>query len=346
MASGHALPELDQGLARLVSSLDCDMAIQTGVMKQYGKINDTVKDLLAQKVKISQEKQEVERLQQEISNKNKELTLEIEKLRHVNQELIYENNRLSVKDEMLSHENKELTLELEKLKETLGERESVKGKVHFICSNGVQTRSMRNRNVQERYGGSMVASEPKEENFTEVISNRIIAEDYERKRELTEIRKKLIEVFANMDHCRQTIRIKMMGQIDIKPFLDVAHREHPTHISKFEAAKNCSSWQLKIQNPLWHPYKNISEDGSLEEVLNDNDETLKQLKESGETIYDAVIEALKEMNEYNMSGRSVVPELWNYREGRKATVVECINLLAKKVKEHNCKKRKANPSAI
>lgn len=56
MASGHG-QELDQDTTRLVSSLACDMVIQTGVLKQYGKINDAVNDLVAQKVKLSQEKQ-------------------------------------------------------------------------------------------------------------------------------------------------------------------------------------------------------------------------------------------------------------------------------------------------
>ncbi|GJN38366.1 hypothetical protein PR202_gb27402 [Eleusine coracana subsp. coracana] len=331
MASGHA-PELDQDTARLVSNLECDMVIQTGVLKQYGKINDAVKDFITQKMKISQEKQEVERLREEITNTNKELILEMEQLRCDNQELIRENN--------------ELNLELQNLKETVAERDSVGGKVHYISSHGVQTRSMHNKKLQAHNGGASAASEPKEDTFDQVISSRIIAEDFERKRELNEIRKILIQVFADIEHFRQIIRIKMMGQIDIKPFLDAAHREYNSDIAKVEAAKNCSAWQTRIQNPLWHPYRKISEDGPREEVLNDDDETLKELKACGKAIYDAVTEALKEMNEYNMSGRSVVPELWNYREGRKATVVECIQFLGKKAREQHSKKRKTNPSTL
>ncbi|KAL6650381.1 hypothetical protein ACP70R_009306 [Stipagrostis hirtigluma subsp. patula] len=321
--------ELDQDTARLVSSIECDMTVLTGVLKQYTKLNDTAKALVEGKVKISQEKQEMERLREELSIKNKELSLEMEKLRRSNQEL-------SVQNDMLFHENKELNLELEKLKDKLQEGESVRGKVHSGHSQGVQTRSMRNRKLQEHNRGGAAAIEPKEVDFEQIISNRIIAEDCERKRELSDIRKKLIEVFANMhNNGRRNIRIKMMGQINSEPFLNA-------DIDQVKAAKNCSAWQQKIQDPLWHPYKMITEDGPSEEVLNDEDETLKELKACGEEIYDAVIEALEEMNEYNMSGRSVVSELWNYREGRKATVMECIDFLAKKVNENNCKKRKRN----
>ena len=54
---------------------------------------------------------------------------------------------------------------------------------------------------------------------------------------------------------------------------------------------------------------------------------MKTIKnEWGNEAYDAVVTALTEMNEYNPSGRFVVPELWNYEEGRRATLGECVKL--------------------
>ncbi|KAF8647283.1 hypothetical protein HU200_065434 [Digitaria exilis] len=348
MASENA-SGMDQDISRLLSNLECDMTVQTGILKQYAKIHDAVKDFVQEKAKTIHEKQEVQRLWEELSNKNKESSFEMENLRGMNQLLSRENRQLSAKIEKLSHENKELNLKLkEKLVET-GHTQGVSGEINKHLEGTLHYAVLFTVCLVVIILGSdkvHVQSESTEKLFDQVLTNRIIAEDSERRREISEIRKKLVEVFRDIDHYRQNIRIKMMGEINCKPFLDAALGEHPSDIAKDEAVKNCSVWQQKIQDPAWHPYKRITEDGPSEEILNNEDETLKELKACGEEIYDAVTEALKDMNEYNRSGRSVVPELWNYKEGRKATVLECIEYLGKKANEQNCKKRKNNPSSI
>lgn len=76
-----------------------------------------------------------------------------------------------------------------------------------------------------------------------------------------------------------------------------------------------------------------------QEVLEEEDQNLQSLKsELGDDVYQTVIKALLEINEYNPSGRYVVPELWNFKEGRKATMKEVVQFILRNYKNHKRKR--------
>jgi hypothetical protein len=76
-----------------------------------------------------------------------------------------------------------------------------------------------------------------------------------------------------------------------------------------------------------------------QEILDGEDEKLKSLKdEFGDEVHDAVATTLKELNEYNPSGRYPIPELWNFKEGRKASLKEGVSHLIKQWKSNKGKK--------
>lgn len=65
-------------------------------------------------------------------------------------------------------------------------------------------------------------------------------------------------------------------------------------------------------------------------VINEDDEKLRDLREHyGDKVYNAVTAALSEINEYNPSGGYVTSELWNYEEGRRASLREGVGVLLK-----------------
>jgi len=76
--------------------------------------------------------------------------------------------------------------------------------------------------------------------------------------------------------------------------------------------------------------------------VNLDDDKLQELKRAwGSGAHDAVVNALEEMKQYDvLSDRSIAYELWNYKEGRRATMRECINYMSNQAKQLTAMKRK------
>ncbi|XP_062089971.1 factor of DNA methylation 1 [Humulus lupulus] len=159
----------------------------------------------------------------------------------------------------------------------------------------------------------------------ESLNQTLLTKERETNDELQEARKALIEGLPDLLTGRSNIGIKRMGDIDQKPFLDICKQRFSLDEAQVQASTQCSLWQEKLKNPSWHPFKVVTSNGNPEEIIDEEDENLRNLKDEwGEEIHATVVTALKEMNEYNPSGRYTVPELWNFKEGRKATLKEVI----------------------
>lgn len=171
----------------------------------------------------------------------------------------------------------------------------------------------------------------------ESLNSNLIIKERRANEEVQEARKQLITVFKDS---RANICVKRMGELDGKPFMNWSKLKYGS--AQFEkAVELCSLWEDYLRDPSWHPYKVVMVGEEPQEVLNENDEKLKELKnEFGEEVYDAVTRALNEMNENNPSGRYPVPELWNNSENRRALLKEGIAHLLKQWKIHKVKRRR------
>ncbi|XP_073303360.1 factor of DNA methylation 4-like [Primulina huaijiensis] len=165
----------------------------------------------------------------------------------------------------------------------------------------------------------------------ESLNQALIVKERNTNDELQEARKVLISCLRDT---RANICVKKMGELDAKPFFRVAKRQYSDKEEALEkAAEICSLWEDYLRDPGWHPYKVICVGGKHKEILDKDDEKLKELKtELGDEIYEDVTVALNEMNEYNPSGRYPVPELWNTKQKRKASLTEGIRHLLKQWK--------------
>ncbi|MBA0781497.1 hypothetical protein Gotri_002421 [Gossypium trilobum] len=165
----------------------------------------------------------------------------------------------------------------------------------------------------------------------EALNQTLIVRERKSNDELQDARKELINGLKEIS-TRSQIGVKRMGELDSKPFLEAMKRRYNEELAEERASEVCSLWEEYLKDPDWHPFKRIKLEGGEEyqEVIDDEDEKLRDLTDQmGIEAYKSVTSAIKEINEYNPSGRYIISELWNYGEGRKATLKEGVTFLLK-----------------
>ncbi|RHN60281.1 putative XS domain-containing protein [Medicago truncatula] len=209
------------------------------------------------------------------------------------------------------------------------------------------------RNDKKKLEAIRMELQEKEEELegVEDLQQTLVVQERKTNDELQDARKKLISWFRCPKNTNQVIIAgKMMGKLDIKPFEEAAKRKFSDEVNekamtkkklsnkvKSKANEWCSKWDEYLSDPSWHPFKFVTDNSK--EILDGEDEKLKSLKdEVGDEAHDAVSTALKELNEYNPSGRYPIPELWNFKEGRKASLKEGVSHLINKWKASKGKK--------
>ncbi|KAI3737526.1 hypothetical protein L2E82_27530 [Cichorium intybus] len=211
------------------------------------------------------------------------------------------------------------------------EIEELKGKLQVMKHLGDEDDAA----VQEKIKklNNDLQSKMEEMDDMENLNQTLVVKERQSNDELQEARKELIKGLQDMLSGRTNIGVKRMGEIDMKAFHDACKEKFENEEAQIKASELCTLWQDKLKNPEWHPMKVVLVDGDHKEMINEDDELLKNLKaEWGNGIFDAVVTAFKEMNEYNPSGRYVVNELWNFKDNRKATLKEVISYILKNLK--------------
>ncbi|VAH72421.1 unnamed protein product [Triticum turgidum subsp. durum] len=148
-------------------------------------------------------------------------------------------------------------------------------------------------------------------------------------KELQENRHELIQGFENMPISGgAVVGIKRMGQLDENPFRAACNLKYRDNDPEGKAARLVLYWQEEIQKPSWRPFTNIQVDEEDKEVIDDNDPKLSNLRfQYGDRVCNAVKDALRELNKYSPDERCIMNEIWNFREGRKATMTEVITCI-------------------
>lgn len=212
------------------------------------------------------------------------------------------------------------------------EIEELKGKIEVMKHLGDDDDAAIQRKMKEM--NEELRQKIEDMNDLEDMNQTLVVKQRQSNDELQEARKVLIAGLLDiLQSSRTNIGIKRMGEIDDKAFLNESKRRFTDEEALVKASEGSSLWQENLKDPAWHPFRIREINGKTEEIIDEEDEKLKQLKEEwGDEVYKAVTVALQELNEYNPSGRYVINELWNYKEGRKATLKEVINYIFKSLK--------------
>ncbi|KAH6787150.1 XH/XS domain-containing protein [Perilla frutescens var. hirtella] len=163
----------------------------------------------------------------------------------------------------------------------------------------------------------------------ETINHTLVVQERKRNDELQDARKEMVNGLKDMPISAH-IGVKRMGELDSKPFHEAMKRKYSDTQADEMATELCSLWEEYLRDPEWHPIKVVDVNGKHQAVIMEDDEKLRDLREHyGDEVYNAVTEALSEINEYNPSGRYTISELWNYDEGRRASLKEGVGVLLK-----------------
>ncbi|KAL8542926.1 hypothetical protein ACS0TY_003703 [Phlomoides rotata] len=308
------------------------------ILKEHDRVT---LELELQRTKLMQEEQELKEREAQNENEKEKLRLLHEKKQ--NERAILEQKRADENVLKLAEEHKREKEKLHRkiidLEKKLDAKQALELKIQGLMGNLQVVKHMggdEDEKVAEKLHALQQELEDKEEErqHLEELCQALIVKEFKTNDELQEARKELINIYMEKSS-RSVIGVKRMGELSSNAFIGAAKRKC---LGKEEveakAVELCTLWDSRLRNPQWHPLKTIAvEDGKSHKIiLDEEDKKLKKLRsELGDEAYQAVTTALMEMNEYNPSGRYIVPVLWNNKEQKRATLREGISHLLKQL---------------
>ncbi|KAK6120463.1 hypothetical protein DH2020_045800 [Rehmannia glutinosa] len=292
------------------------------------QLNSWSKELSKREALTERERQKLEVDRAKNDKRNSALQLASKKQRKANENVLRLVEEQKREKEAVLKKVLELERNLDEKQKLEMEIEQLKGKVEVMKHMGGDDDAAIPQNIDEM---EERLQEKKEDlDNLEELNQLLLAKERQSNEELQMARKVLIEGLSDlMSRSRVNIGIKRMGEIDDKAFKNACKLRFPPEEADIKAVELCSLWQENLKNPEWHPFKIVEdENGNAQRILKEEDELLRGLKDGlGDEVYDAVVSALKELQEYNASGCYVVSELWNFKENRKATLMEAIGYI-------------------
>ncbi|KAK1587795.1 hypothetical protein Q3G72_016904 [Acer saccharum] len=274
-------------------------------------------------------KEREKQLQLRVEGLQEEVLLLRERELKAEREKLSDQKRMEEKQAVLNRKMIELETKIEAKKTLELEIESMKSDIEVMKQKDiVDDRDMDLiKKKMEALERDVKEKEEKLEEMEKLFGALTAVKERKANDELQDFRQVIINLLKESKPA--IIGVKMMGQIDIEAIRTaVEARKLPANTTELLYAK----WKRYLVDPKLSRFKIIMDkEGNCKEIVDVVDEKLINLKkEYGEGFYNAVTIALKELKEYNPIGRYEVPELWNFKENRKATSKEAVLHLLKR----------------
>ncbi|KAK9063952.1 hypothetical protein SSX86_017824 [Deinandra increscens subsp. villosa] len=343
MEDGRILPELRKARGLAVSlAREVDMKNETiwELERNCEEIYSRLNSMIAEKDRMNHAFSEEMRKMQVIGLQNAKLKTELEcQISNMNL-LVQESEKL--KDEVAC-QRKELEQRANELQKKESQLDNERTSFYIEKEKIAQNPFDSDYSMTIHINGLRDRLTEKEEELHDMdnLNQTLILREHMSNNELQAARKELINVFPQISDSNSIIGLKRMGEVAQKPFQDVCMQKFSAQDWEMRSVELSSLWQDKVNNPNWHPFKHVVKDGKMQETIDEDDSSLRELRSQwGEEACNAVVNALLELNEYNPSGRYVISELWNFKEGRKANLKEVIDCLIQQLKASRSLKRR------
>ncbi|XP_063936226.1 protein INVOLVED IN DE NOVO 2-like [Daucus carota subsp. sativus] len=153
---------------------------------------------------------------------------------------------------------------------------------------------------------------------------------------LNKAHKAILEDAIVDPHSRRSFN-RYIGELYSAPFMDAMRKIYNCGKKEafYLARPIYQVWEKYLQDPDWRPLKVVHVDGQPKEIIDEDDPKLKNLKiEYGESVHEAVTEALTERMQYNPVERRGVELLWDHEQNRPATVGEAVAHLVQLLQDY------------
>lgn len=303
------------------------------------------RDLERQMLELEQRRKELD--QREAQNDFEKKKLEEEKKKVYNKkeglqranEIQKQNEQKQLKlIELHEKQNRELSIQVHQQRKVLADRQKKELDIQRLKAHIETLKEVRDGSNSDHIKKiETLESELQEKNdemeSLQDMNQQLMCKEREVNDELQLARKAAIEILNEGVPANSQIVVKRMGDLDPEAWRGACQRKFASNEWQTKYAEMHSLWEDYLRDPSWYPFKVVPVLGDTEKhelVVNEDDEKLRDLRiEMGKEVCDTVIVALKELNEYNASGRYPIPEAWNKAENRRATMKEIVLYLSR-----------------